>query len=278
MLREFSLEGKRALVTGGSSGIGRAIALVLAEAGADVAVAARTVKNVEAAANEIRGLGRRSVAIQCDVSDSDQVNAMVATATEGLGGVDILVNSAGMGGDSGPIASLPEPPPTELLAHYNNPSDYATPLTDDAWHTVMDTNLASVFYVCRAVGPQIMERRRGKIINVSSASGILAYPFGAPYQTSKAGLNMLTKVLAMEWGTYNINVNGILLGWFVTPMTQEEFDIPEIRRKRTEGLPIKRLTDTRDLGLLAVYLASPASDWMTGQCIALDGGESVVLN
>ena len=274
-MREFSLEGKRALVTGGSSGIGKAIALVLAEAGADVAVAARTLPNVEASAVAIRDLGKRSVAIQCDVSDSDQVNAMVAKATEELGGVDILVNNAGTGA-SGPVASQPEPPPPELLAHYNNPSDYTTPLSDEAWHTVMDTNVASVFYACRAVGPQMMERRQGKIINVSSSSGILAYPFGAPYQTSKAGMNMLTKVLAMEWGTYNITVNSIMPGWFITPMTQKAFDIPEIRRKRTEGLPIKRLTDTRDLGLLAVYLASPASDWMTGQCIALDGGESAV--
>ena len=276
-MREFSLEGKRALVTGGSSGIGKAIALVLAEAGADVAVAARTLQNVEASAVAIRDLGKRSVAIRCDVSDSDQVNAMVAKATEELGGVDILVNNAGTGA-SGPIAPQPEPPPPELLAHYNNPRDHTTPLTDEAWHTVMNTNVASVFYACRAVGPQMMERRQGKIINVSSASGILAYPFGAPYQTSKAGMNMLTKVLAMEWGTYNINVNSIMPGWFITPMTKEQFDIPEIRRKRTEGLPIKRLTDTRDLGLLAVYLASPASDWMTGQCIALDGGESAVLN
>ena len=277
MLRDFSLEGKRALVTGGSSGIGKAIALVLAEAGADVAVAARTIRNVEAAAVAIRGLGRRSVAIQCDVSDSNQVNAMVEKATEELGGVDILVNNAGTG-LGGPVASLPEPPPAELLAQYDNPSDYATPLTDEAWQTVMNTNVASAFYACRAIGPQMMGRRRGKIINVSSVNGILAYPFGAPYQTSKAALNMLTKVLAMEWGTYNINVNSIMPGWFVTPMTKDAFDIPEIRRKRTEGLPIKRLTDTRDLGLLAVYLASPASDWMTGQCIALDGGESAFLN
>ena len=283
MLKEYSLEGKKALVTGGSTGIGRGIALVLAEAGADVAVAARTMKNVEAAAADIRALGKRGIAIQCDVSDSDQVNAMVASATDEFGRIDILVNNAGVGGVGvGPIAPLPEAPPTELTAQSENLSrdlkKKNPPLTDESWHRVMDTNVSSVFYACRAVGTQMMERRQGKIINVSSNSAILASPFGAPYDTSKAAMNMLTKVLAIEWGSYNITVNCIMPGWFITPMTQESFDIPEILRKRTEGLPLKRLTDTRDLGLLAVYLASSASDWMTGQCIALDGGESAFVN
>ena len=121
MLKEYSLEGKKALVTGGSTGIGRGIALVLAEAGADVAVAARTMKNVEAAAADIRALGKRGIAIQCDVSDSDQVNAMVASATDEFGRIDILVNNAGVGGVGvGPIAPLPEAPPTELTAQSEN--------------------------------------------------------------------------------------------------------------------------------------------------------------
>ena len=202
MLKEFGLEGKKALVTGGSTGIGRAIALVLAEAGADVAVAARTVKNVEAAAAEIRGLVKRGIAIQCDVSDSEQVNAMVARATDELGQVDILVNNAGIGG-GGSIAPLPEASLSEPKSQDDSPSDRTTPLSVELWHRVMDTNLSSVFYACRAVGAQMMERRQGKIINVSSNSAILASPFGAPYDTSKAGMNMLTKDLAIEWGAYN---------------------------------------------------------------------------
>ena len=142
----------------------------------------------------------------------------------------------------------------------------------------MNTNLSSVFYTCRAAGPQMMAAGQGKVINIASTNAIMAYPFGAPYQTSKAGMKMLTKVLSVEWAAYNINVNCILPGWFVTEMTRKSFDIPEVRQSRVDGLPLGRLTDTRDLGLLAVYLACPASDWMTGQCIALDGGETAMFN
>ena len=142
----------------------------------------------------------------------------------------------------------------------------------------MNTNLTSVFYTCRAVGPQMMKARQGKVINIASTNALMAYPYAAPYQASKAGMKMLTNVLSMEWAPYNINVNCILPGWFVTEMTEKSFDIPEIRQSRIEGLPLGRLTETRDLGLLAVYLASPASDWMTGQWIALDGGETAMFN
>ena len=146
------------------------------------------------------------------------------------------------------------------------------------WSRVVDTNLSGPFYACRSVGPQMMERRYGKVINIASTNAVMAYPYGAPYQTSKAGLKMLTKVLAMEWAQFSINVNAILPGWFITEMTRAGFDNPEIRRQRVEGLPLKRLTSNRDLGLLALYLASPASDWMTGQAIALDGGETALYN
>jgi 2-deoxy-D-gluconate 3-dehydrogenase len=277
MLKEFSLEGKTALVTGGSSGIGEAIALVFAEAGADVAVAARTMKNVEAVAEKVRELGQRGVAIQCDVSDSEQVDAMVDKATRELGRIDILVNNAGTG-TGGPVAPLPDPPSSRFSAHYNNPAEHAVGLSNEDWDKVLNTNLSSVFYTCRAVGPQMMAAKQGKVINIASTNAIMAYPYGAPYQTSKAGMKMLTKVLSVEWGAYNINVNCILPGWYVTEMTRKGFDIPEIRQSRIDGLPLGRLTDTRDLGLLAVYLASPASDWMTGQAIALDGGETAMVN
>ncbi len=277
MLKEFSLEGKTALVTGGSSGIGKAIALVFAEAGADVAVAARTVKNAEATAQQLMEMGRRGVAIQCDVADSQQVDAMIAQTTQELGRIDILVNSAGTG-VGGPVAPLPDAPPPELSPHYNNPTNYATGLSDEAWQNVMNTNLSSIFYTCRAVGPQMMAARQGKVINIASTNAVIAYPFGAPYQTSKAGIKMLTKVLSIEWASYNINVNCIMPGWFVTEMTRDGFAIPEIRQARIAGLPLGRLTETRDLGLLALYLACPATDWMTGQCIALDGGETAIFD
>ena len=130
--------------------------------------------------------------------------------------------------------------------------------------------------MARAVGPQMIERRSGKVINVASTSANLAFPYEAAYAPSKAAVQMLTKVLALEWGAYNVNVNAISPGWFRTEMTEPGFRDPAIAESRIASLPLGRLTDVRDLGLLAVYLASPASDWMTGQVIVLDGGESAI--
>jgi NAD(P)-dependent dehydrogenase (short-subunit alcohol dehydrogenase family) len=277
MLEEFSLKGKRALITGGSTGLGRAMGLVFAEAGADVAISARSVENLKAAEEEIGKHGHKVVSIAADVSDSGAVDAMVAQATEALGGIDILVNNAGRA-EGGPVAALPEPPGPETGIGYSNPPEDAPSLADDTWRKTMETNLNGPFYTCRAVAPQMMQRRYGKVINIASTNAVLAYPYAAPYQTSKAGLKMFTKVLAMEWAQFNINVNCIMPGWFITEMTRQGFEIPEWREKVEAGLPLKRLTDNRDLGLLALYLASPASDWMTGQAIALDGGETALYN
>lgn len=151
-------------------------------------------------------------------------------------------------------------------------------MDDETWHEVLKTNLSGAMYVCRAVAPQMLERRSGKIINISSTNAILAYPNGSAYQVTKAGMKMLTKVLANEWGPYNINVNAIGPGWFVTEMTEEFFEDSEWADGVIAELPLRRLTSLRDLGLLAVYLASPATDWMTGQIIYLDGGETALYN
>ena len=268
MLSDFNLEGKTALVTGASSGIGKEIALVLAEAGADVAVAARRLDRIDETADEIRGLGRRAVPIQADVSDSQQVDDMVSQATESLARIDILVNNAGISG-GGPLVPLPD-------GEAN--SQTSRRLADDTWHRVIDTNLSSCMYVNRAVAPQMLERRSGKIINISSTSGILAEPYGSAYQVSKAGMKMLTKTLANEWGQLNINVNAIGPGWFVTEMTDDGLNVPGKYQEAVSNIPLGRLTNLQDLGLLAVYLASQASDWMTGQIIYLDGGETAIYS
>ncbi len=274
MLKEYGLEGKKALITGGSTGLGRATALVFAEAGADVAIAARTVKNLESAAEEIRRHGTHVITIPTDVSDSAQVDAMVAKATEEFGQVDILVNAAGMGVE-GPVAPLPERPES-FLAEYRGWRDHTVGLSDEMWIQCMNTNVGSLLYTSRAVGPQMLERKRGKIVNISSGSGVMAEAYHAAYGTSKACMNMLTKILAVEWAPYNINVNAILPGWFLTEMTRWDFEDEEVYRARTEGTPLGRITDPRDLGLLSLYLASQASDWMTGQCLSLDGGGTAV--
>ena len=254
MLKEFSLSGSTALVTGGGRGIGRTIALTLAEAGADVAIAARTLSQVEEVASEIRALNRRSLALKTDVTDSLSVNEMVSYTTDQLGKIDILVNVAGISGS----ASLDS-------------------FSDEAWSRIIETNLSGPFYCCRAVAGQMLEDRSGRIINVSSTSGAKATAGGSAYNASKAGLNMLTKVLAAEFAPYNVCVNGIGPGWFETDMTRSFLETPEQRTQVESIIPMGRLTSLRDLGLLAVYLASSASSWMTGQVIYLDGGETAVF-
>ena len=279
MLKEFSLEGKTALITGASIGIGKAIALVYAEAGADVAIAARGLERLEQTAEEMRGHGHKVVAIQTDVSDARQVDKMAAKAMEELGRVDILVNNAGGGSGRGPIVPLPDPPDRPALG-YPNPKDHRVAITEEGWHANLDLTLSAAFYCCRAIVPQMLERRQGKVINIASTNAVLAYPYSPAYQSAKAGLKMLTKVMANEWGRYNVNVNVIAPGWFVTEATRGWFDSqgPEWVKEQLDFLPLRRLTDTRDLGLLALYLACPASDWMTAQFISLDGGETSLHN
>lgn len=250
-MKEFSLKGKNALITGGGRGIGRAIALTFAEAGADVAVTARTMNQLEDVADEIHSIGKRSLAFQADISNPDSVREMVAGVINEFGVIDILVNNAG-------ISTTP----------------FSDPLSDAAWHQVIETNLSGPFYCCRAVSEGMKSRHSGSIINISSISGAMATGGSVAYNSSKAALNMMTKVLAMEWAGYNISVNAIGPGWFETDMSKNSLKTPEQRAKAKEGIPMGRLTDLRDLGLLAVYLASPAAEWMTGQVIYLDGGET----
>ena len=276
MFKEFSLEGKTALITGGSTGIGKAIALVYAEAGADVAISARRLGLLEEAADEIRGHGHKVVAIQADVSDARQVDKMAAKAVEELGRVDILVNNAGGGVGSGPVVPLPDPPDRPALG-YVNPKDHRVAITEEGWQAHLNFTLSAAFYCARAIVPQMLERRQGKVINIASGNAILAYPYSPGYQSCKAGLKMLTKVMANEWGRYNINVNVIAPGFFITDAIRHWFEEnAEWGKATVEWLPLRRLTDIRDLGLLALYLACPASDWMTGQLICLDGGETAL--
>ena len=270
MFKEFGLEGKTALVTGGGRGLGKVMSLVMAEAGADVAVVARTTKEVEVTAEAIQKLGRRSLALTADVTDSAQVDEMVSKATRELGRIDILVNNAGLSLGAIPVVPLPEPPEHGITWAID------TGFSDENWNAIVQTNLYSAFYCSRAVAPQMVKRRGGKIINIASVRGLVAESYYAAYDSSKAAMKMLTKALALEWAKYNINVNGIGPGWFITELTQSRFDDPEFYKRSVTEIPLGRLTDSRDLGLLAVYLASPASDWMTGQVIYLDGGQSAL--
>ena len=192
MLPELNLQGRTAMVTGAGRGIGREIALVLAEAGADIVVTARTESEIEALAADIRELGRETIAIPADVAKSSDVDTMVEQALMRFEKIDILVNNAGIAMKM-PVAPLPDmtlKPPQVLRASSSRTSD-------EEWQSIIDTNLSGPFYCCRAVAPHMMDRRYGKIINISSSNATQAFPYVAAYNASKAGVNMLTRVLAL---------------------------------------------------------------------------------
>jgi len=268
MLKEYNLGGKVAIVTGAGRGIGKGIALTLAEAGADVTVAARTAEQIEQTAEEIRKLGRKALVVPADVTKKDQVENVVEQTISHFGKIDILVNNAGMVLLK-PIASVPG----MKLEGWHVADSWDTPLTEEEWHQVLNTNLTSVFLFAQAVGPHMLRQKRGKIINISSNSAGLAPPYFSAYCVSKAGLGMFTRCLATEWAPYNICVNAIGPGSVLTELSAPVLHDPERKKFVLERIPMGRVGETREIGLLAVYLASEASDWVTGQTLYIDGGQ-----
>ncbi len=241
------LNGKTALVTGGSRGIGRAIALKLASQGADIAVIyAAGAEKAQQVCDEITAMGRHAAAFQCDVADFAQVKQTVAAVKAEFGGVDILVNNAGITRD-GLLAMMKE-------------SDY-----DD----VVDTNLKGAFNFIRHCCPLMMKKRSGKIINITSVSGIIGNAGQANYAASKAGLIGLTKSTARELAVRGVCCNAIAPGFIATDMTAHEVaaDNPLIAQ-----IPLGRMGTPEEIAELAAFLAGPASDYITGQVIQIDGG------
>lgn len=267
LLDDLRLDGRTAIVTGAGRGIGRTIALALAEAGADVVVAARTVSEIESTAEQVRALGRRSMPAPADVSNPDDVDALVDRTLEEFGKVDIMVNNAGLFKE---LAVVPFPDvtlqPPEVMR------ESSSRMTDEEMRSVIDTNMGGVFYGCRAVAPHMLEKGYGKIINVSSCNASRAYRLEAVYDSSKAAVNMLTRTMALEWAPYNVCVNALAPGEYNTAMSANAWSDPERREVYLQGIPLRREGDMRNLGVLAVYLASPASDYMTGQIVYIDGG------
>jgi NAD(P)-dependent dehydrogenase (short-subunit alcohol dehydrogenase family) len=268
MLEEYSLKGKIAIVTGAGRGIGKAIALSLAEAGADITVAARTVEQIERTAAEIRKLGRRALAVPTDVTKREQVeNAVEQTVTQ-FGRIDILVNNAGV-----PVLKPISFVPGMKLEGWQTADSWDTPLTEEEWHLVLNTNLTSAFLFAQAVGPHMLRQKKGKIINTSSNSAELAPPYFSAYCVSKAGLSMFTRCLATEWAPYNICVNAVGPGSVLTELSAPVLNDPERRKLILGTIPLGRMGETRDVALLVVYLASEASNWVTGQTFYIDGGQ-----
>jgi NAD(P)-dependent dehydrogenase (short-subunit alcohol dehydrogenase family) len=247
----IDLSGKKALVTGGGRGLGRAIALALADAGADVAVTARTLAQIESVAAEVRAKGRVAAAIPCDVTDSASVDAMVARAVESLGGLHILVNNAGI-----------------------ERAVTTTEAADADFADVLDVNVKGALYVARACGRVFVPQKYGKVINMASVGGYVAAPRNAAYHASKAGMIMITKALAMEWTRHGISVNAIAPGWFRTELAEGMAGSEEQIAKFEKAIPARRLGRPEELGPLAVYLASDLSSYMCGTVVLIDGGLS----
>jgi NAD(P)-dependent dehydrogenase (short-subunit alcohol dehydrogenase family) len=268
MFEEYSLKGKVAIVTGAGRGIGKAIALTLAEAGADIIVAARTTEQIERTAEEIRKLGRRALAVPTDVTKKEQVASVVEQTVSQFGKIDILVNNAGV-----PILKPISFVPGMKLEGWQTADSWDTPLTEEEWHLVLNTNLTSAFLFAQAVGPYMLRQKKGKIINTSSNSADLAPPYFSAYCVSKAGLSMLTRCLATEWAPYNICVNAVGPGSVLTELSAPVLNNPERKEFILRAIPLGRMGETREVALLVVYLASEASNWVTGQTFYIDGGQ-----
>ena len=268
--KDFSVEGKVAIVTGAGRGIGKAIALTLAEAGADVTVVARTAKQIEQTAEEIHELGRKALAITTDVTKEDQVKRAVEQTISQFGKIDILVNNAGIDSPMKPVASIPG---IKFLGWELAEDNYDKQLTPEEWHRVIDTNLTGAFLFAQAVGPHMLRQKRGKVVNISSNSAELGTPYCSAYCVSKAALSMFTRCLASEWAPFNINVNAIGPGDTNTEMMAPVMESSAAKKFVLDAIPAGRIGEPREIALLALYLASEASNFMNGQTVYIDGGQ-----
>jgi NAD(P)-dependent dehydrogenase (short-subunit alcohol dehydrogenase family) len=268
--KELSVGGKVAIITGAGRGIGKAIALVLAEGGADIVVVARTAKQIEQTAEEIRKLGQKALAIPTDVTSEDQIKAVVEQTISQFGKIDILVNNAGIGPPEKPVVFIPGAkfPGWELTDNWDKQ------LTPEEWNQVIATNLTSALLFVQAVGSYMLRQKKGKVINISSNSADLGTPYWAPYCSSKAALSMFTRCLASEWAPFNICVNAIGPGNTRTEMMEKIMkEDPKVAEWVLAAIPMGRLAEPREIALLAFYLASDASNFLTGQTIYIDGGQ-----
>lgn len=246
----FKLEGKTAIVTGGGRGLGAQIAQGFAEAGANVVVCSRKLETCEEMSEEIKRLGVDSLALKCDVTNPEDVNRVVEKTVEKFGTIDILVNNSGATW-AAPVEEMPL----------------------EAWNKVMNVNVTGTFLMSQEVGKVMIKQKRGKIINIASVAGLMGTPpimQTIGYSTSKGAVITFTKELAVKWGKYNINVNAIAPGFFPTKMTKVL-----IERGKDEilaGTPLNRLGQDADLKGAALFLASSASDYITGDILTVDGG------
>jgi NAD(P)-dependent dehydrogenase (short-subunit alcohol dehydrogenase family) len=246
---KLNLQGRVAVIIGGTSGIGRTLSLGLADAGADVVASSRRSTEVEATAAKIEQLGRRSLKATCDVLDRDSLERLRAVVLSAFGKVDILINCAGR---------------TKKAA--------ALEVSDDDWKAIIETNLTGTFRACQVFGAPMLEQGRGRIINIASLGSFVALFQTAAYCASKAAVASLTQSLAIEWGQRGVNVNAIAPGVFRTPLNQELLDGTARGREFLARTPLRRFGQLEELVGAAVFLASEAASFVNGEVIAVDGG------
>jgi len=247
----FSLEGKKALVTGASRGIGKAIALTLADAGADVAMCGRNVEPLEEVAKEIESKGRKSLVIQCHVGKSDQVKELVSKIREEWEFLDVLVNNAATNPIFGPT------------------------LMSEEWalDKIMATNLKGPYLLCMEFGKQMLKKEKGAIVNVASTAGITPAMGLGLYSVSKAALIMLSKVLASEWGSAGVRVNAVCPGVVKTKFSKAIWSNDDFLQEVTKTTPMKRIAESDEIADAVLFFASDASRFITGQTLIIDGGQ-----
>jgi NAD(P)-dependent dehydrogenase (short-subunit alcohol dehydrogenase family) len=249
----FDLTGRNAFVTGASRGIGRVIAVALADAGADVALVARSADGLAETAEAVAAVGRKAVVIPTDVTSYDAVADAAAMAIDQLGAVDVVVNNAGG-------------------------SNFMVPFADlrlSGWDKLLQLNLSSAVYVCHAFAHHLLERGRGSVINVASVAGLAAVPMMSPYGASKAGLISLTKTLAAEWGESRVRVNALCPGWTATELNRTLWEDPVVGPATVASSALKRWASADEMAGPAVFLASDASSFMTGHTLVVDGGQTI---
>lgn len=250
-LASFDLTGKIAIVTGSGSGIGKTLVIGLAEAGADVVITELPGREREAneTVKQIDKLGRRSLTVSLDITKIETIHDMVSDVMEHFGRIDILINNAGV---------IIRKPSLEV--------------TEEDWDKVVDVNLKGTFFTSQAVAKRMVDNNGGKIINIASINGIVGFHERAAYSASKAGVVNLTRVLAIDWAKYGINVNAIGPNYLMTPLTEKIFENEEFRNDVLYRTPLKRIGTPEDVVGAVVYLASDASNFVTGHTLLVDGG------
>jgi len=246
---EFDLSGKVAIVTGAGRGMGYHTALALAKYGADIVICSRTLSELERVGEEIEKIGRKVLIQQVDIRNISEIHSMVNASIKLFDRIDILINNAGI--------NIPQ---------------WAVDVTEEAWDKVIDTNLKGLFFCAQAVGKVMIQQKKGKIINISSQAGSVGLLQRAAYCSSKGGVNLLTKVLAIEWAKYNINVNAIAPTFIETPLAKPMFEKEGFREYVLGNIPLGRVGQPQDVVGAVIYLSSEASNLVTGHVLLIDGG------